>query len=351
MLFFPLITQLQRSPRLFAGLVVFGVVFLNTAAASTATNKNSRPAELIGSWNEGVCFNSDELEAHAKTDATEDFVVLGVAIENSASSTNSIVTAVEGDVVGDVWGQSSALGQLDWSGQAWNDVCQTTGTTTDIWKGVVVEAVAKLKSWDKAKPWCDLDRKIKTDLGVGTADGEVIEISSIEVHRTKGGSNGQTDFISGIDAEVSANWVKKTTKIYTTGRTGETVEVFVTVVNQTNHCCASVIGQASGKVEFREIHFSTTKLAVLKGIDVLSAQIQGELLCQRDVEAQTDVESVVSTIQTALIVAGVISDGEACAHGVEQSAVFFRSRWNDAFAWSGSTCNCIQARASGQNEC
>jgi hypothetical protein len=27
MLFFPLITQLQRSPRLFAGLVVFGVVF------------------------------------------------------------------------------------------------------------------------------------------------------------------------------------------------------------------------------------------------------------------------------------------------------------------------------------
>ena len=351
MLFFPLITQLQRSHRLIAGLVMFGVTSESEASEICPTNKNSRPAELIGSWNEGVNLNSDELEAHAKTDATEDFVVLGVTIECCTSCTNSVVTAVEGDVVSNVWSQSCALGQLDWSGQARNDVCQTTGTTTNVWQSIVVEAITNLNGWNKAKPWGDLDWIVKTNLGVRTADGEVIEISSVKIHRTKGGSNGQTDFISGIDAEVSANWVKKTTKIDASSRTRETIKVFVVVVNQTNHSCASVIRQASGKVEFGEIDICTAELAVLKGVDIFSAQIQGQLLSQRDVEAQTDVECVVSTIQTALIVAGVISDGEACAHGVEQSAVFFRSRWNDAFAWSGGASDSVQARASGQNEC
>ena len=268
----------------------------------------------------------------------------------SASSTNGVMTAVEGDVVGDVWGQSGALGQLDWSGQARNDMCQTAGTTTDGWQGVIVKAIAKLNSWDKAKPWSDFDWKIKTNLGVGTADGEVIEISSIEVHRTQCGSDSQTDFVSTADAELGV-----ATEVNAINGTGETIKVFVMIVNQTDHSSASVIGQASREVEFRKINVCAaqiSELAILEGVDVLSAKAKGKLLSQRDVKTQTDVDGVVSTIQTALIVAGVISDREACANGVEQCAVFFWKRSDGALAArSGSAGNSVQARASGQNEC
>lgn len=340
MLFFPLITQLQRSLRLIAGLVMFGVGQTSATLCELPQNKNSRPAELIGSWNEGVLLNSDELEAHAKTDTTEDFVVLSVSID--ASTTSSVVTAVEGDVVSNVRSQGSALGQLDWSGQARNDVCQTACATTNCWKGVIVETITNLNGWHEAKPWGDFNWIVKTNLSIGTADGEVIEITSVKVHRAQCGSDSQTDFVSSVDAEIT-----KTSNI----TTDEAIHVFIVIVDQSDHSCASVVGQTSGEVEFGEIKASAADLTVLKGVDILSAKAKRKLLSQRDVETQADVEGVVSTIQTALIVAGVISDREACANGVKQSAVFLRSRWNDAFAWGGSACNCIQARASGQNEC
>ena len=306
---------------------------------STLLVPKKTPGQKTGrELNEGVREDPDKLEGHAELHATENFAVLGV-VE---------VTGGQGHVVSDIRRQSGALGQLDWSRDGRDDVCQTALIATE---GVIVgEAVAQLDSWNDAQPGSDFDRKVSTDFSVGSTDGEVIEETTIEVHWADGGSDGKTDFFNTRDVQFASAVLDAKVG------TREAVEELIVSVNQTELGEASVVGQGCAQVELRIIEITIAIVAASRGErgvnggGVESTETERQLLSQRDAEVEASPGGVVCEPETAEVVAGVVTHFQGSAKAVKQRAGLFWSHSSRSLATCSSASESVHAGASRENE-
>ena len=255
-----------------------------------------------------------------------------------------LVAGIEGEVSGDVWGEDSALGELDASGEGDPDVVPAVVDAGDFGVGVVVDAVTDGGGRDEGEPAVDFDWVVEGGFEVLAGDFEVVPVTDGGVEAEEGFGDGEAEVLSAGDGGVRGVGEAEGGAV---DGTGEGVEEAVVGVGEAEFGEASVVGEACEEVEFGV--FEGTWDVGVDGGGVEDAGGEGEFIGEWDTEGGAGPDVVAGEPETAEVVFGVVAGLEGDANGVEETDGFCWWRdWNWGFRRGGGGGACDGGRGEHQ---
>jgi len=226
----------------------------------------------------------------------------------------NVVKRVDWQVASDVWGEGSALGELDWQSEAEADCSEAIADVCAGELPCVVNAVADGNARNEGDGIVDLDLSVSSHFEIPAFGGNVVVGTDAKVHRTSGGGEGDADFIGVVEDRAQVTLV------------------LVETIAHAEVSCAEVEGDACIQLKTLIGNAADVSTAVVSANAIGGTSDEGDGVNEWHSEVDVGGDPVVSEVHATEDEAGVIADAEVNAEGFFWSAAWGHRSWGLATA-------------------